>query len=79
MKEDIKAKLGSMLSGIDKDMIKKFLENGGAEKLNRALSDEDKKRMAEQVMKMDEKDIKKKLEGIDMKNIDIEGILKKMK
>ncbi len=79
MNEDIKAKLGSMLSGIDKETVKKFLENGGMKKINKVLSDNDKKKMASEFMKMDSDELLKKLQGVDLKNTDIDELLKKMK
>ncbi|MBQ7794887.1 MAG: hypothetical protein IJ366_10280 [Clostridia bacterium] len=82
MKDDIKGKLSGLLSGIDANTVKKFLDNGGMEKLNSSLSEEDKKRLTSEVMKMDSEEIKKKLQGVDLsglKNLDIDSIIKKMK
>ncbi len=79
MNDDVKKKLEGLISGLDKDKVKSFLEKGGAQRLNKALSDEDKKKMSERVMKMDSEEIKKKLSEIDFKNLDINRILENMK
>ncbi len=79
MKDDLSAKLGAMLKGIDGDTIKKFIDSGGAEKLNKMFSEEEKNRLAAEFMKTDSDDLKKKLQGVDLKNIDIDSIMKKMK
>ncbi len=79
MKDDLSAKLGSMLNGVDGETIKKFMENGGAEKLNKMFSDDDKKKIASDFMKMDSEQMKKKLQGLDLKKLNLDDILKKIK
>ncbi len=87
--ENINDKLSRMLSGADKDKLKRSVEAASrllsskeGQKLKNSLSESDKKAILQKFMSMDEKEMSEKLKKADVSGIDklsAEDILRKLK
>lgn len=82
MADDVNKRLSELLSDADRAKLSDLAGAAGAKKLAGSLSEEQKRRLCEEFMKLDAAELKRKLKSVDLSKLsgaDAAEILKKLR